>query len=116
MISRVTQTGSGNVPRCSRSLLRSAWCRFAYSCIFRSEEHTSELQSLMRISTTDFYPDLHTLSLHDALPIDEKYLSELESSMRGVSTEADAVKLIANANQTRAYLQDLLKRSEATLQ
>lgn len=46
----------------------------------------------------------------------EKYLSELESSMRGVSTEADAVKLIANANQTRAYLQDLLKRSEATLQ
>src|SRR3546814_685986 len=45
----------------------------------RSEEHTSELQSLMRNSyavfclkgtaTTEYYPDCHTLSLNDVLPI-----------------------------------------------
>ena len=54
----------------------------------RSEEHTSELQSLTSISyavfclkkfffndtaTTEIYTPLHTLSLHDALPISTIY-------------------------------------------
>src|SRR3546814_85622 len=35
----------------------------------RSEEHTSELQSLMRSSSAVFYSYCHTLSLDEALPI-----------------------------------------------
>lgn len=44
-----------------------------------------------------------------------KYLDGLEASMRGNITDADAVQSIAKANQTRGYLSDLLKRSQATL-
>ena len=35
--------------------------------------------------------------------------------MRGNITDADAVQSIAKANHTRAYLSDLLKRSQLTL-
>jgi len=45
----------------------------------------------------------------------DKYLDGLEASMRGNITDADAVQSIAKANQTRAYLSDLLKRSQLTL-
>lgn len=45
----------------------------------------------------------------------EKYLDGLEASMRGNITGADADQSIAKANQTRAYLSDLLKRSQLTL-
>ncbi|HSM53894.1 MAG TPA: hypothetical protein VK839_06930, partial [Erythrobacter sp.] len=45
----------------------------------------------------------------------DKYLDGLEASMRGNITDADAVQSIAKANQTRAYLSDLLKRSPLTL-
>jgi hypothetical protein len=45
----------------------------------------------------------------------ESYLDTLSNSMRGTRTKDEADKLIAQANQTRAYLHPLLAQSKASL-
>ncbi len=45
----------------------------------------------------------------------ERYLDTLTNSMRGSRTKDEADKLIAQANQTRAYLNQLLAQSKASL-
>jgi hypothetical protein len=40
----------------------------------------------------------------------DQYLKTLKDSMRGVDTDKDADKLIKQANQTRAYIQYLLRQ------
>ncbi len=45
----------------------------------------------------------------------ERYLDTLSNSMRGSRSKAEADKLIAQANQTRAYLNQLLAQSKASL-
>lgn len=45
----------------------------------------------------------------------ERYLDTLENSMRGTRTRAEADQLIAQANQTRGYLNQLLAESRASM-
>ena len=45
----------------------------------------------------------------------ERYLDTLSNSMRGARTKTEADQLIAQANQTRAYLNQLLAGSKASL-
>lgn len=41
----------------------------------------------------------------------DRYLANLKSSARGISTDRDADRMIGQAKQTRAYLQYLVKQA-----
>ena len=47
--------------------------------------------------------------------LNQSYLDTLENSMRGSRTRAEADQLIAQAHQTRGYLNQLLAESRASL-